>query len=102
MKPCSSSMAAFALCASLSLRVLTAEPEVSEKDLPRIPPTEPDKAIATFQIKTGFRFELVAAEPLVINPIAMAFDEDGRLFVVEMRDYSERRNVTPHLGRIRL
>jgi putative membrane-bound dehydrogenase-like protein len=30
----------------------------------------------------------------------MAFDENGRLFVVEMRDYSERREE--HLGRIRL
>src|SRR5262249_1528959 len=41
-----------------------------------------------------------AAEPLVVDPVAMAFDEDGRLFVVEMRDYSERREEK--LGRIRL
>ena len=32
----------------------------------------------------------------------MAFDEDGRLFVAEMIDYSERREETPHAGRIRL
>jgi putative membrane-bound dehydrogenase-like protein len=102
MKPCSSWMAAVAFYLSLSLRVLAAEPEVSEKDLPRVPPTEPDQALSTFQIKRGFRIELVAAEPLVVDPIAMAFDEDGRLFVVEMRDYPERRNETPHLGRIRL
>src|SRR5437773_1430537 len=102
MKPRSSSMAAIAFYSSLTLRVLAAEPEVADKDLPRIPPTEPNKAIATFQIKKGFRIELVAAEPLVVDPIAMAFDEDGRLFVVEMRDYPERRNQTPHLGRIRL
>src|SRR5438876_10496913 len=102
MKPCSSLMAAVAFFCSLSLGLLAAEPEVSEEDLPRVPPTEPDKAIATFQIKTGFRIELVAAEPLVVDPIAMAFDEDGRLFVVEMRDYPERRNERPHLGRIRM
>ncbi len=95
-------MAAIAFYASLSVRVLAAEPEVTDKDLPRVPPTEPTKAIATLQIKSGFRVELVAAEPLVVDPIAMAFDEDGRLFVVEMRDYPERRNETPHLGRIRL
>jgi len=95
-------MAALVLCCSLALRVLAAEPEVSETDLPRVAPTEPNKALATFQIKRGFRIELVAAEPLVVDPIAMAFDEDGRLFVVEMRDYPERRNETPHLGRIRL
>ncbi len=80
----------------------TTEPEVGPKDLPRIAPTEPDKALATFQIKKGFRIEQVAAEPLVVDPIAMSFDENGRLFVVEMRDYSERRNETPHLGRIQM
>src|SRR5207249_11148174 len=85
----------------VSLRLIAAEPEGSETDLPRVPPTEPDKALPTFQIKKGFRLELVAAEPLVVDPIAMSFDEDGRLFVVEMRDYPERRNETPHLGRIR-
>src|SRR6185436_4371449 len=54
----------------------------------------------TFQIKEGFRIELASAEPLVVDPVAMAFDEDGRLFVVEMRDYSERRDE--HLGRVRM
>src|SRR5437867_896130 len=89
-----------AVSLAVSLRIAAAEPEVDAKDLPRIPPTEPDKALSTFQIKKGFRIELVAAEPLVVDPIAMSFDEDGRLFVVEMRDYSERR--PERLGRIRL
>lgn len=31
----------------------------------------------------------MAAEPLVRDPVAMAFDEDGRLLVVEMRGYSD-------------
>src|SRR5437667_2042561 len=86
----------------LSIPIPAAEPEVSERDLPRVPPTEPDQALSSFQIKKGFRIELVAAEPLVVDPIAMAFDKNGRLFVVEMRDYPERRNQTPHLGRIRM
>src|SRR6266498_1060905 len=83
----------------LATLVLAAEPEPDPRDLPRIPPTEPDKALSTFRIKSGFRIELVAAEPLVVDPIAMSFDENGRLYVVEMRDYSERRDE--HLGRIR-
>ena len=33
-----------------------------------------------------------AAEPLVNSPVAMAFDENSRLFVVEMRGYSENRD----------
>jgi putative membrane-bound dehydrogenase-like protein len=51
------------------------------------PPYAPEKALKTFQLPEGFRIELVAAEPEVIDPIAMAFDERGRLFVVELRDY---------------
>jgi len=69
-------------------------------ELPRIPPTEPADALATFNVAEGFRIELVAAEPLVVDPIAMAFDEHGRLFVVEMRGYSEQADE--NLGRIRL
>ncbi len=46
--------------------------------------------------------ELVAAEPNVVSPVALSFDENGRMFVVEMIDYSERRDELPHLGRIRL
>ncbi len=79
-----------------------AEPAIELKDLPRVPPTEPQDALKTFQLKQGFRLELVAAEPLVVDPIALSFDENGRLFVVEMRDYSERRDDVPHPGRIRL
>lgn len=84
----------------LGLSSRAAEPEVDTKDLPRLAPTEPTNALATFRIKPGFRLELVAAEPLVMDPVAMSFDENGRLFVVEMRDYSERR--AEKLGRIRL
>jgi putative membrane-bound dehydrogenase-like protein len=47
----------------------------------------PEEAVRTFRVADGFRLELVAAEPHVIDPVAMAFDEDGRLYVCEMRDY---------------
>lgn len=40
-----------------------------------------------FALPESFRIELVAAEPDVIDPVAMAFDAQGRLYVVEMRDY---------------
>jgi putative membrane-bound dehydrogenase-like protein len=89
------------LAAALLLagRWLAAEPPVEAGRLPRVPPTEPDKALATFHLKPGFRIELAAAEPLVVDPIALSFDENGRCYVVEMRDYSERR--PERLGRIR-
>ncbi len=72
----------------------------AEKDLPRFPAAEPKEAVKTIQVKKGFAVDLVAAEPLVKDPIAISFDENGRMFVVEMGDYSERRDE--HLGRIRM
>jgi putative membrane-bound dehydrogenase-like protein len=67
--------------------------------LERVPPVEADKALATIEIADGFRIEQVAAEPNVIDPVAMAFDEHCRMYVVEMRDYSE--DEKKRLGRIR-
>src|SRR5207237_879997 len=58
--------------------------------------------LASFQIEKGFRIELAAPEQMVSSPVAMAFDENGRLFVVEMRDYPDRHDQVPHLGRVRL
>ena len=53
----------------------------------REPPLSPEDALGTFQLPPGFRIELVAAEPEIADPVAMAFDAQGRLYVVEMADY---------------
>jgi putative membrane-bound dehydrogenase-like protein len=60
--------------------------------LPRIPATEPSAALAAFTVAPGFRLEQVAAEPLVTSPVACEWDENGRLFVCEMRGYGEHRD----------
>ncbi|MEX2214452.1 MAG: PVC-type heme-binding CxxCH protein [Phycisphaeraceae bacterium] len=65
-----------------------AEPDFADQ-LPRIKPLEPAEAIKAFKIAPGYAVELAASEPVVSDPIAMCFDEDGKLFVVEMRDYPE-------------
>ena len=70
------------------------------KELSRIDPVESNLASATMRVKPGFHFSLVAAEPLVASPVAMAWDERGRLYVVEMRGYSEHRD--DKISRIRL
>jgi putative membrane-bound dehydrogenase-like protein len=75
-------------------------PEVSAKDLPRIPATPPGEALATIKVRKGLEVELAAHEPLVMDPVAIDFDEDGRMFAVEMRGYSERRDE--RRGRIRM
>ncbi|MBO0720960.1 MAG: c-type cytochrome [Blastocatellia bacterium] len=51
------------------------------------PPYTPAEALGTFQLPEEFRIELVASEPAVTDPVALAWDESGRLFVVEMPDY---------------
>ncbi len=40
-----------------------------------------------FRLPPGFRIELVASEPDVVSPVALAFDERGRMFVSEMPEY---------------
>ena len=47
----------------------------------------PADALKAFETEPGFTVTLVAAEPLTIDPVALAFDERGRLFVAEGRDY---------------
>ena len=55
--------------------------------MPRIPSKSPADALKSFKLERGFGMELVASEPNVTDPIDAAFDEDGRMFVVEMNDY---------------
>jgi putative membrane-bound dehydrogenase-like protein len=60
-------------------------PAVKQADLP--PPKDIVDALASIKVAPGFRVELVAAEPLVEDPVAFDWGPDGRLWVVEMRDY---------------
>ena len=55
--------------------------------LPPAPVLSPEEALKTFKIEKGFRIELVACEPMIQSPIAISFDDQGRMFVVEMRGY---------------
>ncbi|MFN9197873.1 MAG: hypothetical protein ACK5WR_07365, partial [Planctomycetaceae bacterium] len=50
-------------------------------------PQTPLAELESFQLLPGLRIELVAAEPLVESPVAMAFDERGGLYVAENRGY---------------
>lgn len=51
------------------------------------PPRSPEASRDSIVLIPGFRAELVAAEPLVMDPIAFDFGPDGKLWVVEMGDY---------------
>src|SRR4029078_5935878 len=55
--------------------------------LPRAAPRAPAEAVRSFRARDGFRLDPLAAGALVTDPVAGAYDEDGRLYVVEMTDY---------------
>ena len=61
-------------------------------ELPRIPVTEAADTLQHFSIADGFKIDLVASEPLIGSPVAAEWDADGRLYVCEMRGYSEDRD----------
>ena len=55
--------------------------------IPPSPPLSAEDELKTFQLAPGIRVELVANEPMVAHPVAVQFDPDGRMWVVEMRGY---------------
>jgi uncharacterized protein len=50
-------------------------------------PLSPEQSKKLIQVPVGFSLELFASEPDIINPIAMEWDEKGRLWVIETVDY---------------
>ena len=54
---------------------------------PASTPPSPEEMLETFRISDEFRVEIFAAEPDVTDPVELAFDEQGRAWVAEMRDY---------------
>ncbi len=55
------------------------------------PPRSPAEAIRAMTVPPGFRVEVVAAEPEIVNPVAMTFDERGRIWITESLEYPRRR-----------
>ena len=61
----------------------------------------PEEFIATAELPDDLRLELAAQEPAVVDPVGIAFDADGRMFVVEMGGYPQRPEGWPPLGRVK-
>lgn len=90
----------FCLWLSTGQAFVVAEDRNFADELPRTPSRSPEAGLKSIETVAGYRVDLIAAEPLVTDPVAMSFDADGRLYVVEMRDYSEQDKE--RLGRVRL
>jgi putative membrane-bound dehydrogenase-like protein len=57
------------------------------QDRPPGPPLNPQQAIARMRVADGFQVKLFAAEPELVNPVAMTFDDRGRVWVTESLEY---------------
>ncbi len=67
-----------------------------------VPAKTPAEALKTFEVQNGFRLELAAHEPDVVDPVAACFDENGGMYVAEMIDYPYRpKQGEKPLGQVR-
>ncbi len=73
---------ALALTGGLALFVFAVPPK-DPTTLPEKPNTDADKALKAISVPKGMSVELWAAEPLMANPVAFCFDEQGRAYVAE-------------------
>ncbi len=69
------------------------------QDRPPNPAKSPEEAAKAMTVPPGFSVEVVAAEPNLVNPVAMTFDEKGRVWVTESLEYPRR---APGKGRDRV
>jgi len=77
----------------------TAAPIPHGQDLAPNAPRSPAEAARAMTVPPGFRVEVVAAEPDIVNPVAMTFDERGRIWLTESLEYPRRK---PGPGRDRV
>jgi glucose/arabinose dehydrogenase len=54
----------------------------------------PKESLESIHLQKGYRIELVAAEPMIHEPVAMAWDGNGRLYVAEMNTYMQDADGT--------
>jgi hypothetical protein len=62
------------------------------------PPFSPSEALKTFRIESGFKIEPFLAEPDIRGPVAMDWDENGRIYIVEDPGYP--LNTEGKVGRV--
>ncbi len=62
----------------------------------------PQEALKALQLPGGFKAELIASEPDLVQPIAFTFDERGRIWVVEGNSYPKPREVGAGQDRIKI
>jgi putative membrane-bound dehydrogenase-like protein len=81
---------------ALVLMVSSVAPRHAAADqAPGSTPPPASEELAKFVLPKGFKIELVASEPTIINPVCIAHDEQGRLYVSESHTYRYGPKGTP-------
>jgi mono/diheme cytochrome c family protein/glucose/arabinose dehydrogenase len=73
------------------------------EEIPPAPALTPRQALASFELHEGFEIKVAASDPMIESPVAIRFDGDGRMWVVEMRAYMLDANAKDQelpIGRI--
>lgn len=72
----------------LGVRTEAADPPTGDlEEVGRLAPVEVADVQKTFAVQHGFTLDLVAHEPIVNDPVDGCFDEQGNLYIAEMRGY---------------
>ena len=85
--PCVSAVLLFAVLVIANGQEPSSPKLKEEPSIKRLYPKEPHDAAKTFSVLHGFRMELIAHEPLLRDPVSIAYDENGAMYVVEMTAY---------------
>src|SRR6266508_1683888 len=86
---------------TLPLTAQKTKPIPHGQDRPPNEPLSPAEALKKMKVPPGFTVELVAAEPDIVNPVAMTFDEKGRIWITESLEYP-RSSAGPGQDRIKV
>lgn len=65
-------------------------------------PLTPEEALKSFNLNDDFNIEIFAAEPFIVDPVDLTFDEDGNAFAVEMPDYPYKPEPGKGRGKIKM
>ena len=72
-----------------SLFIINAEPVRKVVKSPNTDPLEPADSMKLMNLPKGFSLELVVSEPQISEPVALTWDGNGRMYIVEMRGYMQ-------------
>ena len=83
------------LTATLFILTVNARAQSADAQPDHPPPLPPDEELKTFKVADGLEIKLVAAEPQVAQPLSISFDDRGRMWVLQYRQYPSPSGLKP-------